>query len=103
MIPFGKIPEVRQEIGTLEGKILIDATNPYPSRDGEVASDVLADENLTASEFTAKHFPGAKVVKAINTEYFKLLKEKAFRPESKRMAIPFAGMTRKPKKSFANC
>ncbi len=99
-IPFGKIPEVSREIGTLAGKILVDATNPYPSRDGQVASDVLADKNLTATEFTAQHFSGAKVVKAINTVYFKLLKEKAFRPEGERMAIPYAGNDQEAKEVF---
>ncbi len=43
-IPFGKIPELAQQIGRLDNKILINATNPYPQRDGDVAQQVIDDE-----------------------------------------------------------
>jgi predicted dinucleotide-binding enzyme len=48
-----------------EGKVLIDATNYYPGRDGHVAA--LEDDSTTSSELVALQLPGARVVKAFNT------------------------------------
>jgi 8-hydroxy-5-deazaflavin:NADPH oxidoreductase len=39
-IPFGKIPDVAQQMGALQNKILIDAINPYPQKDGAIAQQV---------------------------------------------------------------
>lgn len=70
--PFGKNAEVAQQVGPLDGKVLIDATNPYPQRDGEVAQRVIDNEALTATGWTAQQFSGARVVKAFNSIYFKV-------------------------------
>ena len=56
-------------IGALEpsdfdGKIVIDANNYYPQRDGQIAE--LDDESTTSSELLQRQLPGAKVVKAFN-------------------------------------
>ena len=50
-------------------KIVIDASNQYISSDFKMA-DL---GNRAASEFTQDNLPGARVVKAFNTLYFKLL------------------------------
>ncbi|QGN33576.1 NADPH-dependent F420 reductase [Microlunatus sp. Gsoil 973] len=47
-----------------DGKIVIDANNYYPQRDGQIAE--LDDESTTTSELLQRQLPGAKVVKAFN-------------------------------------
>lgn len=47
-----------------DGKIVIDANNYYPQRDGQIAE--LDEESITTSELLQRHLPGAKVVKAFN-------------------------------------
>lgn len=47
-----------------EGRIVIDTNNYYPQRDGQIAE--LDDESTTTSELVARHFAGARVVKAFN-------------------------------------
>lgn len=86
-IPYGKVPELAEQIGSLEGKILIDAGNPYPQRDGDVAQRVIDDETQTATGYVASLFPGAKTVKAFNSIYYKVLEEKAFRTGNDRIAV----------------
>lgn len=88
-VPFWAVKEVAEKIGPQEDKIIIETTNPYPGRDGEMAQEV-RDSDRAASEFVADHFPKAHVIKAFNTIYFKHLENQAFR-ESERRAIPFAG------------
>jgi 8-hydroxy-5-deazaflavin:NADPH oxidoreductase len=78
-IPFGKVAEVAQQVGQLNRKILIDATNPYPQRDGDVARRVITDDLQTATGYVASQFPGAATIKAFNSIYFKVLEEQAFR------------------------
>lgn len=90
-IPFGKVPDVAQQIGALDGKILIDAGNPYPQRDGEVAQQVIDDPSQTATGYVAAQFAGAKTIKAFNSIYFKVLEEKAFRSGSDRIAVQVCG------------
>ena len=85
--PFGKNAEVAQQTGPLDGKILIDASNPYPQRDGEVAQQVIGDENQTSTGWTAQQFSGARVVKAFNSIYFKVLENQAFQTGDDRIAV----------------
>ncbi|SDS07512.1 NADPH-dependent F420 reductase [Microlunatus soli] len=47
-----------------DGKIVIDADNYYPQRDGRIAE--LDDESTTTSELLQRQLPGARVVKAFN-------------------------------------
>jgi 8-hydroxy-5-deazaflavin:NADPH oxidoreductase len=46
------------------GKIVVDANNYYPQRDGQIAA--LDDESTTTSELLQAHLADAKVVKAFN-------------------------------------
>jgi 8-hydroxy-5-deazaflavin:NADPH oxidoreductase len=89
-IPFGKIPDVTKQIGTLPNKILIDATNPYPQRDGEMAQQVIDDPTQTATGFVATQFAGTPVVKAFNSIYYKVLEEQAFQSGGDRVAVQVA-------------
>jgi predicted dinucleotide-binding enzyme len=52
----------------LAGKLVVDAMNYYPSRDGEIDLD-----GLGSSELLARHLPNARVVKAFNTMYYETL------------------------------
>ncbi len=90
-IPFGKVSEVAQQVGRLEHKILIDATNPYPQRDGDVARQVIEDDSQTATGYVASQFPGACTIKAFNSIYFKVLEEQAFRAGDERIAVQVCG------------
>jgi 8-hydroxy-5-deazaflavin:NADPH oxidoreductase len=48
----------------LRGKVVIDASNYYPERDGRI--DELDRGEVTTSELLARHLPESKVVKAFN-------------------------------------
>jgi predicted dinucleotide-binding enzyme len=63
-VPYGALPEVGTELSAvLAGKVVIDACNPFPGRDGEVAEWALEKGAGLAS---AELLPGARVVRAFN-------------------------------------
>ena len=74
----------------LIGKIVVDANNYYPQRDGKIAA--LESNATTTSELLAQHLAGAKVVKAFNAILQRDL-EKDCRPAGSagRRALPIAG------------
>lgn len=98
-IPFGKILEVARQMGSLHDKILIDATNPYPSRDGDIAQKVIDDESQTATGYVATQFVGIAVVKAFNSIYSKVLEEQAFQSGNDRIAVQIASDDRGAKQT----
>jgi 8-hydroxy-5-deazaflavin:NADPH oxidoreductase len=51
-------------IAPLAGKVVIDAGNYYPPRDGQIAE--LDSGSVTSSELLQQHLPGSRVVKAFN-------------------------------------
>jgi 8-hydroxy-5-deazaflavin:NADPH oxidoreductase len=51
-------------IAPLDGKIVLDANNYYPGRDGHI--DELDRNEITTSELLARHLPNSKVVKVFN-------------------------------------
>ncbi|MCC3705365.1 NADPH-dependent F420 reductase [Rouxiella badensis] len=61
-IPFKYYEQIPAE--WLVGKVLIDANNYYPERDGQIA--LLDNKESTTNEMIASHFSGARVVKAFN-------------------------------------
>jgi predicted dinucleotide-binding enzyme len=87
-IPFGRYPELPSE--PLDGTTVIDATNYYSQRDGRFPE--LDDDGTTSSELLAAHLPGARVVKAFNTMYWKTLGD-AGKPDGgdDRLALFIAG------------
>jgi predicted dinucleotide-binding enzyme len=72
----------------LEGKIVIDALNPY-TPDFELED--LGDD--TSSEDVARRLPGARIVKALNTMYYETLRSEGrpFAPMEDRIALFVAG------------
>jgi hypothetical protein len=74
----------------LEGKILVDANNYYPSRDGQI--EAVDSGQSGSSELLASHLPGTKVIKAFNTMWSENLLHKAVPSGgSGRVALPVAG------------
>jgi predicted dinucleotide-binding enzyme len=73
-IPFGRYGDLPAD--KLSGKILVNASNYYPGRDGEVEHGGLA-----SSELIQRHLPGVRVVKAFNTIYFGRLRDNG-RPDA---------------------
>lgn len=67
-VPFGRVPGLPAE--ALRGKILVSASNYYPDRDGEIDLS-----GATQTEWTARHVPGTRVVKAFNTIYWEHLRD----------------------------
>ncbi len=84
-IPFGRLRDL--PIGGTDGQILVTAANYFAGRDGEV------DLGGTQSEYVARRFPRAQVVKAFNTIRTAHLAGQGDRalPLEARRAIPLAG------------
>ncbi len=70
----------------LDSKIVVDATNYYPGRDGQMDFG-----GLTSSEVISKHLPGARLVKAFNTMYYETLATAGSRSGVDRLALFVAG------------
>lgn len=86
-VPMAAVPRLPAE--AFRGKVVIDADNYYPERDGDIPD--VADLSLTSSRWTAAHLPGAHVVKAFNNIYAQTLLEGGRRPgEEDRIALPVA-------------
>jgi 8-hydroxy-5-deazaflavin:NADPH oxidoreductase len=63
-VPYSAFPELTKSLGnSLNGKVVINASNPFPQRDGEIASQAREEG---AGLFDAHLLPGAFVVRAFN-------------------------------------
>jgi predicted dinucleotide-binding enzyme len=88
-IPFGATAGLAAEAKqALAGKVVLDAGNPFPLRDGDVAVAV-AKAGRGSGRWTAEQLPGARVVKAWNTVYAETLASQAGRA-GERIGIPLA-------------
>lgn len=88
-IPLGKFKSL--PVATLAGKIVIDANNYYPGRDGAIAE--LARGEITSSELLQQHLTESRVVKGFNTIWYEHLKTQGNTalPRADRRAIFIAG------------
>jgi 8-hydroxy-5-deazaflavin:NADPH oxidoreductase len=84
-IPFGRLREL--PIGATDGQVVVTAANYFAGRDGDI------DLGGTQSEYVARLFPRARVVKAFNTIRAAHLGGQGDRagPLEERRAIPLAG------------
>jgi predicted dinucleotide-binding enzyme len=83
-------------VDPLAGKVVVDTTNYYPQRDGQIPE--LDDESLTTGELLQLHLPTSHVVKAFNAITAGDLATRAQSQGSVgRRAIPIAGDDRDAK------
>jgi 8-hydroxy-5-deazaflavin:NADPH oxidoreductase len=63
-VPYSAFPELIKSVGSkLKGKVVINASNPFPQRDGQIAEQA---RTKGAGLFDAQALPGALVVRAFN-------------------------------------
>jgi predicted dinucleotide-binding enzyme len=63
-VPYGALPELGKTLGnSLNGKIVIDTSNPFPDRDGEIANRA---RTQGAGLVSAELLLGARIVRAFN-------------------------------------
>jgi len=63
-VPYGALPELGKTLGSaLKGKVVLDASNPFPQRDGEIATTA---REKGAGVVSAELLPGARIVRAFN-------------------------------------
>ncbi len=87
-IPFTQITALTAD--AFSKKIVIDANNYYPERDGQI--EVLDTHQITTSELVAKHLRDAYVVKAFNAILAAdLVKDARPKNDQNRRALPIAG------------
>ncbi|MBV8537761.1 MAG: NADPH-dependent F420 reductase, partial [Alphaproteobacteria bacterium] len=87
-VPYGAIPQIGEQYGsTFDHKILMDACNAVPARDGTVTDEV---EKNGIGVTTQKYFPSARVVRAFNTLGYTIFEKEAHRSPPL-LAIPIAG------------
>jgi predicted dinucleotide-binding enzyme len=85
----------------LANKIVIDANNYYPQRDGQIPE--LDDGAVTTSELLAAFLPESRVVKAFNNIYYAdLATQGAPAGTPGRRALPIAGDDPEAKKAVAD-
>jgi 8-hydroxy-5-deazaflavin:NADPH oxidoreductase len=87
-VPYGAYPQIGKDYAQeLAGKIVLDAGNAVPSRDGEISKEAL---ELGIGLTSAKYLPKARIVRAFNTLSYLVLANNAHHA-GERMAIPIAG------------
>jgi 8-hydroxy-5-deazaflavin:NADPH oxidoreductase len=88
-VPVKAYPDLPAE--ELRDRIVIDAGNYYPERDGNI--EELDSDSITSTEFLGRHLDGGRLVKAFNTMNYRMLRDEG-RPDARRedrLAILVAG------------
>jgi len=63
-VPYGALPDLGKSLGAaLKGKVAIDASNPFPARDGAIADEA---REQGAGVVSSRLLPGARIVRAFN-------------------------------------
>ncbi|MEY4966340.1 MAG: hypothetical protein RL274_1923 [Pseudomonadota bacterium] len=63
-VPFGALPQVgRDYAAELKGKVVLDTTNPYVSRDGDMATEAI---QKGTGVVVPTYLPGVRLVRAFN-------------------------------------
>lgn len=88
-VPYAAMPELARALSPLvQGKLVLDAGNLIPNRDGALAASVKASGKGSGAH-TQALLPGARVVKAFNTVHFRNLASEAHRAGA-RIGVPLA-------------
>ena len=87
-VPYSALPQLGRDLAdAIKGKAVIDASNPIPARDGDMATRARAKgAGLASAEF----LPGARIVRAFNAIGYTRLPEAA-RRQGERIGMPMAG------------
>ncbi len=86
-VPSGALPELGESLkDSIKGKVVIDACNPFPRRDGEIAERARAKG---AGLMSAELLPGARIVRAFNAVGADRMAE--VHEEPGRVGMPIAG------------
>ncbi|HKA40183.1 MAG TPA: NADPH-dependent F420 reductase [Burkholderiales bacterium] len=87
-VPYSALPGLGRDLAAeIKGKIVLDASNPIPSRDGDMAKAALArGTGVSSPEF----LPGTRLVRAYNEVGYVRMREDAHR-SGERLGIPLAG------------
>ena len=86
-VPYGALPELGKTLaGFIKGKVVIDACNPFPHRDGEIADRARAEG---AGVVSAQLLPGARIVRAFNAVGASRMARA--HEDAERMGLPIAG------------
>jgi predicted dinucleotide-binding enzyme len=87
-VPYSAMPQVGQDLSAeLAGKVVLDASNPVPGRDGDMAVPARAKG---AGLATAEYLPKARLVRAFNSYGAATFASEAHRA-GERLAIPLGG------------
>lgn len=87
-VPYTALPALGRDLAAaIRGKIVLDASNPIPGRDGEMAKAALAKGTGIASP---EFLPGTRLVRAYNEVGFAVMRDEAHRAGEK-IGIPLAG------------
>jgi predicted dinucleotide-binding enzyme len=86
-VPYGALPELGKSLAdSIKGKVVIDACNPFPNRDGEIANRARAEG---AGLVSAQLLPGARIVRAFNAVGAGRMGRA--HEDAQRMGMPIAG------------
>lgn len=84
-VPYSALPQIGRDLaGELRGKVVLDACNPVPGRDGDMAVAARAKGTGVAS---VEYLPGVRLVRAFNSVGTGILRSEAHR-SGERIAIP---------------
>jgi len=87
-VPYRAVPQIGRDYGAkLAGKIVLDACNAVPARDGAISEEV---ERNGIGVTSQKYFPGTRLVRAFNTLSYMFFAQEAHR-EGPKLAVPIAG------------
>jgi predicted dinucleotide-binding enzyme len=81
-VPWRLIDDVLAEVGSLDGKVVIDTTNHY-------GGGGLQSLPTTAAEFNQERMPGARLVKSFNTLTSAFQASEAGRPDPEQRVVLF--------------
>ncbi len=86
-VPYGALPELGKTLAaSIKGKVVIDACNPFPNRDGEIAERARAEG---AGLVSARLLPGARIVRAFTAVGASRMARA--HEDASRMGLPIAG------------
>jgi len=88
-VPYKALPQIGQDYGAaLKGKIMLDACNCVPARDGNELFDEIEKNGIGVT--SQKYLPGTRLIRAFNTLNYQIFASEAHRADPK-LAIPIAG------------